>query len=732
MRSRHFVWTLIAVCLLTVNFLLPAHAQAPNTSAPGIVPSTPLSFAPQHLGTTSEPQNVQLTNNSGAKAKLKIGTPSIPDYLKDTTDCDRELDGGQSCLLVVRFSPQVADANNDAGTARQGTVEIGYEGDDQKPSSRLTLEGTALPAFLGMAPKQIVFPKQAASATSSPQMVTLTNLQSADASGKHDITVSQITAGGDFTIDAPTLPHILKPGASLAVPVRYAPKHEGKSSGILLVTTADGNVRDIPLAGNTYDLLAGLCSFPPRQEFRFMLVVALTYWLAMIVVRWHRIAQPTRELLRAEIVTVRTELEMLPATLPIPQVPQPGQAPANPGQQQAAIVAQAQLPAGNVAQPPGSAARQRPPNWRQQIASVLDAAGLEVSPTVAHKGPLYRLANFLFWSRGQEIASWGYVHDAQEKMAAHQPEATAVAKLEVAAQQLKIASDAPSQALAQTITTALNPTQATGPDRLRALLAEALTVLNDRDDTDFAKMAGWQNKASWLVGCGLFIMLVLTRAIPHHAILFVVGGAGGLISRMSRSLNRKDVPTDYGASWTTLFLSPVSGALGAWAGILITELAIKLNVLGSAFQAYFTEPCQATTLAVALVFGFSERLLDDVLDKVDAAATTNSQPAQKSTTPATSPQAAAGQPGKLAIQQTLPKGQVNAAYKQNLQASGTVGQLTWSVTGNLPDGLQLTDPADGTISGTPKQANTFTFTASVKDANSTQSQQVTIVIAPAS
>ena len=634
MKPRHLVCAAITACFLTANFFpSAARGQTPaNSAAPGIVPTKPPQFGNQHVGTTSEPQSIELTNNSGAQAKLKIGASSIPDFVSDKTDCDRELDAGQTCLLVVRFSPKVADAA-DTGTPRTGTVEIGYEGDDKKPTTTLTLNGTALPPYLGLTPKQITFPQQSASATSSSQMVTLTNLQAnpqpPDAATKNDILVNQIAAGGDFTVDAPTLPHTLKPGQSMSFAVHYAPKQEDTSSGVLLVTTADGNELSLPLAGSTYQLLGGLCSpSHPHREFQVILVVAIIYWLAMVIVRWHRIANPTRELLRGEIATVRAELDLLPFTLP--------------------------------------GAQPSPTDWKADIADILLAAGLEVSPKVANpkvadpklarKKWYNRLANFLFWSRGQEIVGWGYLHDAQEKMAFHQPPAVVVARLETAAERLKNSTDKADNDLATTIEAALNPAQnpggqnATGQntagqntsDRLQALLAEALSAINDREDTEFAKMAGWQNKASWLVGCGLFIILVLTIAIPQHAILFVVGGAGGLISRMSRSLNRKDVPTDYGASWTTLFLSPVSGALGAWAGILIAELAVKLDVLGPLFQADFTAPsCRASTLAIAFVFGFSEQLLDQVLVNVDKAGVKDSQSGQSGTTPAKGPQ----QPG---------------------------------------------------------------------------------------
>jgi hypothetical protein len=201
---------------------------------------------------------------------------------------------------------------------------------------------------------------------------------------------------------------------------------------------------------------------------------------------------------------------------------------------------------------------------------------------------------------------------------------------------------------------------------------------------------------------------------------------------MSRSLNRKDVPTDYGASWTTLFLSPVAGALGAWTGILISALAAKLNILGPLFQANFSDPCRPETLAIALIFGFSERLLDAVLDKLEDKSgivpPRNPQLPER-TIPTTPPVEEAA--GVTISTQTLPSGKIGLPYAAKLEASGAKGDVTWSESGgSLPPGLQLTleGPTAPSISGTPRVADTFTFKLEVKDQATTHGKEFTIVI----
>jgi hypothetical protein len=182
--------------------------------------------------------------------------------------------------------------------------------------------------------------------------------------------------------------------------------------------------------------------------------------------------------------------------------------------------------------------------------------------------------------------------------------------------------------------------------------------------------------------------------------------------------------------------------LGAWAGILIANLAISLNVLGKAFQPDWDHPCQAMTLAIALVFGFSERLLDGVLDKlVEKTGTsggTSPQPPQKpalanqSVSPATPGSAQVGTTATPAIttDSKLADGKVGVSYLAQLEGTGVTVGSTWSLkTGGLPPGLQLTP--NGLINGLPTNAGAFTFVAALSDASVSQEKSFIVTINPA-
>src|SRR3954469_3083976 len=164
----------------------------------------------------------------------------------------------------------------------------------------------------------------------------------------------------------------------------------------------------------------------------------------------------------------------------------------------------------------------------------------------------------------------------------------------------------------------------------QAILLNLLTELYNARDTKFTNLATQQNKVTWLVFTGLAIMAALVS--QGYQDILMAGAVGGILSRLQRELLRRDVPSDYGLSWSVLFLSPVSGALSAWAGLLLLQALQKVNVfdLSTLLPAStdLTNPTGAI-LGVAIVFGFSERLLDRIVRQATEEIGTKAQQAKQ-------------------------------------------------------------------------------------------------------
>lgn len=112
------------------------------------------------------------------------------------------------------------------------------------------------------------------------------------------------------------------------------------------------------------------------------------------------------------------------------------------------------------------------------------------------------------------------------------------------------------------------------------------------------------------MGLGL---AVIAAFLFGNAELLLVRALGAFLSRLYGLLRQTSLSDEYRFTWTAMSLGPLFGALAAYGGILLVVLLSKLNVLGTVFDGVtWDEPTQPVTLAVAFLFGFSERLLDRV------------------------------------------------------------------------------------------------------------------------
>jgi hypothetical protein len=384
----------------------------------------------------------------------------------------------------------------------------------------------------------------------------------ADGSAKAQTRGATTDSAGRFTIDS--LPAGL-------YDVRVG--HPSLAAPLIRQVTVDGkSVRDILLPS------------PMKPHFWATTGILLLYLGTIMLVRWHSIARPLDEMLKGQLsaLSTRLDLEVNPNTTNN-------------------VKTALQGTIKGIQEQFGGGPGDKP--WHLKFSFV----------------------EFFCWSRGRENAAWVAIHEVERQLAAYlTPPERVVSYLHLAHAQLRVINSPPAIAIADAIRAWLpsQPDEPTTPEQdehRRALLGRAIALANEERDKQFSTLMEWHNKASWLILAALIIIGFLALA-AGNAVLFLAGAAGGFLSRVMRALRREDLPLDYGASWTTLFLSPLFGALAAWFGIALITLATQptVNLLGDAFRLVdWNTPTAPATLAVAFLLGFSERLFDAVVGAVE-------------------------------------------------------------------------------------------------------------------
>ena len=274
------------------------------------------------------------------------------------------------------------------------------------------------------------------------------------------------------------------------------------------------------------------------------------------------------------------------------------------------------------------------------------------------------VAEWFFWTRGRELAAWMRLHELERQVVSFLvPEQRVVERAVLAEAELRQLEGPQAKVIADRLHQTLQEIVSTGSvhpsaelshtvEHLKQQLGEGLSLIYDATDTGFAELMEWHNKAMFLVYLSLLGIATL-GIVFHHEELFLIGAVGGLMSRMARSLFRANVPNDYGASWTTLFLSPLLGAISAWIGITLIVWLREMAVLGEALgRITWDRPIDAAMIATAFTLGFSERLFTSLLSKVEGRVTDElNQPAKPAASTAplgTTNTASAGSPASTA------------------------------------------------------------------------------------
>ena len=160
-------------------------------------------------------------------------------------------------------------------------------------------------------------------------------------------------------------------------------------------------------------------------------------------------------------------------------------------------------------------------------------------------------------------------------------------------------------------------------DSLRPLVAEGqrLVAEDEWSLTDDAER--WARRGFLMTLVLLAIVVVLAFAFGEVWVL-LLGAAGGALSRVWRVMSQRRVRSDGFSSWPATFLAVPVGAIVAFAGLLLIDLLVSVNILNEetfepVTKEFLFSKCTPSTaamvLALAFLLGFTERFFNSLTAK---------------------------------------------------------------------------------------------------------------------
>lgn len=161
----------------------------------------------------------------------------------------------------------------------------------------------------------------------------------------------------------------------------------------------------------------------------------------------------------------------------------------------------------------------------------------------------------------------------------------------------------------------------------RSLLKEGMRLYYEDRDDYFEMLADWQNRGVWLTYAALLCIMILAFTGTNPLIL-IAGGIGGLLSRLRSAMKSKPAPSEYGLSWTPLFLTPLVGVLTGWAGTIIFIVLVKVQVFSQELigNVHATDDSTMPVLMmIAIACGYSATFFEKMISRVEEFASQEKQ-----------------------------------------------------------------------------------------------------------
>lgn len=147
-----------------------------------------------------------------------------------------------------------------------------------------------------------------------------------------------------------------------------------------------------------------------------------------------------------------------------------------------------------------------------------------------------------------------------------------------------------------------------------ALVREVLWLVLDAEFNAGEAVATQHAKNGWLLAAGS-LLVVLVAAIGENPELLLLGALGAFVSRLFALLRSDALSAQFRFTWTANLLGPIYGALVAYGAILAIVALREFQVLGQLFVAVnWGNGTSPVLLGLAFLLGFSERLVERVVD----------------------------------------------------------------------------------------------------------------------
>ncbi len=214
----------------------PVALTGTGTAGPTISP-TSLSFGNQIQGTTSAPQTLTVTNNTGQVFTITGVTTTgtnAGDFLPQSA-CGSSLANGASCIITVSFMPSTSGAES-ASLNVNGTPA---------GAAPVPLSGTGTPPPV-LSPSSVAFGTLEVGTTSAAQTVTLTNNSGVT------ITITSVATSSGNAADfkpASACGTTLANGASCTISVTFTPSLAAAETSLLTVSATPASPSPASLTG---------------------------------------------------------------------------------------------------------------------------------------------------------------------------------------------------------------------------------------------------------------------------------------------------------------------------------------------------------------------------------------------------------------------------------------------------------------------------------------------------